>query len=207
MTWDGTTGLLTAALGCAALAAWLTGVLVHVRLIRSARGGGRRVLRITLPVAAEHAEAEVAASLVASGHYLLSFTGRMEQTLMAEIRSPGSASLRPLALLFLRVDDLGDGRSRAQVRLDFGDLIDRVRRATALVLLAIWPAWILTVAAGIALATARTGQPSPWLVLHGFHAIYPLVAVLVLLSRYHHWRRRIGDAVVAALKTVQHTRY
>jgi hypothetical protein len=164
------------------------------------------VLRVTLPLAADRAEAEVAASLVASGHYLLSFTGRMEQTLMAEIHSPGSAASRPLALLFLRVDDVGDGQSRAQIRLDFGDLIARVRRGTSFVLLAIWPVWILTVAAGIALAAARAGQPSPWLVLHGFHATYPLVAMLILLSRYHRWRRRIGDAVVASLKTVRHTR-
>lgn len=207
MDLDGTTALLGAAMGCAALAAWLTGALVHARLVRSARAGGRRVLRITLPVPADRADGAIAASLVASGHYLLSFTGRMEQTLMAEIHSPGSASPRPLALLFLRVDDLGGGQSRAQIRLDFGDLIERVRRATAVVLLLVWPAWILAVAAGIALALARAAQPDAWLVLHGFHATYPLVAMLVLLSRYHRWRRRIGNAVSAALRTVRHTRY
>jgi hypothetical protein len=206
MTWDDTTVLLATAMGCAALAAWLTGALVQLRLIRSARAGGRRVLRITLPIPADQADGALAASLGASGHYLLSFTGRMEQTLMAEIHSPGSASSRPVAILFLRVDDLGDGQSRAQIRLDFGDLIERVRRGTAIVLLAIWPVWILAVATGIALAFARAGQPNPWLVLHGFHATYPLVAMLILLSRYHHWRRRIGNAVSAALRTVRHAR-
>jgi hypothetical protein len=205
MDWDGTSGLLAGAMGCAALAAWLTGVLVHLRLSRTARSGGRRVFRVTLPMPADRAEAGVAASLVSSGHYLLTFTGRMEQTLMAVILSPGSASAYPLARLFMRADDTGDGQSRVQVRLDFAGLIERTRRATYIVLIAVWPAWIAVVAAGIAVLFARATEPNPWLALHGFHTTYPLIAILVLLSYHHRRRRRIGDAVSAALRTVLHT--
>jgi len=197
--------MLTGAMTCALAAAWLTGALVLLRLSRSARGGGRRVFRTTLPAPAERVEATLVALLGSSGHYLLSFTERMERVLVGEIRAPGPLDRRPVAALFCSVEDAGDGSSLVQVRLDFGDLIDRARRRTMVVLLVVWPMWTILVGAGTALALARFPHQGPWLVLHGFHATYPLVAILVLAARYQHRRRRIGDAVAASLRAARHT--
>lgn len=203
MNWCGNDPLLAGAMACAVLAAWLTGALVLLRLIRGAEGGGRRMLRMSLPLPARRAEEAVVASLGSSGHYLLSFTGRMEQALTGEILAPGSVNRRPLALLVLRVEEAGDGASLVQARLDFSGMIERTRGATARVIWAIWPAWIAMVA--VATVLLRAGQDNPWLLLHGFHATYPLVAVLVLAARYQRRRRRIGDAVSAAMRAVRHT--
>jgi hypothetical protein len=206
MDWDATTWMLTGAMACAALGAWLTGALVHVGLIRASRSGGRRVLRMGLPMDAEQAETAVMATLGASGHYLLAFTGRMEDTLLGEIHSTEAMNAHLLARLFCRVDDVGEGQSRVQVRLDFADLLDRTRRATAVVLWIVWPLWISAVAAGVGLFMLRAEDPRPWLLLHGFHATYPLLAMPVLLSLYRRRRRRIGEAVSAALRAVRHSR-
>jgi hypothetical protein len=194
--------LVAAAMLCGVLAAWLLGVALYVRFLRQLPDTIRSHFRVLLPMQVDHAMGHVVVGINHSPHFIASLTGRLEGVLTASIRPTNRRSKTDAAQLACRVEDFGS-ETQLRVRLDFSPVVEQTRRRLQLLVVALWPAWIgmVTVAVTAALTTAES--PGTWWALNLLHGIYPLVAVIALVSNLDRTRSLLYRAVGSVVENLR----
>ena len=194
--------LIAAGVSCGVLAAWLTGLFLHLRLSRLASGGHRSVVRVSLPLDRDAAIAAIVRGLGASPHVIARLEGRLEDALIGSARParlwPGG---REAARISCRLEDV-DGETGVRCALDFSPMTGAATRISQAILFLVWPAWIAAVTVAI-LATILSSQAPAWVGLYLAHAVYPLFALVGFHLLHRHHRATVEDAITSVLESLR----
>lgn len=194
--------LVAAAMLCGVLAAWLLGVALYVRFLRQLPASTRSLFRVLLPMHVDHAVGHVVVGINHSPHFIASLTGRLEGVITASIRPTDRRGGSDAAQLACRVEDFGS-ETQLRVRLDFSPIVEQTRRRLQLLVVAIWPAWIGLVTLTVTAVLTTAESPGTWWSLNLLHGIYPLVAVIALVSSLDRTRTLLYRAVGSVVENLR----
>jgi hypothetical protein len=199
---EGILALVASALFCGVLAAWLGGVLFHVRIQRKSYSASRRLTRILVPISADQLVQHMARALNNNPHFIATLTGRMEGVVTAKVRPTRLWRWGYAMNLTARIDDLGN-EARVQVRMDFGPLLAQIDKLTRFWIFVGWPLWIVIVTALVVAVVYSGDRPDPWDAMHLIHGAYPALGILVLHGLYRYTRMLLGDSVVSLIENLR----